>query len=319
MPDYRLEIVNRQSAVARTAEILAAQRAIALDIETIEWWNRQREKIALLQFAFRAGEEVKVVIVDALADCELAPLRQPLESKDTTKIIHNAAFDAVKIFNHYRIRTTPIFDTMLAARQSGEKKYSLQSQAASHLNIFLNKAAQRSDWSRRPLDMKQIDYAARDAFTTLLLYEHQTRRNLAGHYSLREDRAGSPQPLLPLDEFETAESVPPAVQSPQNQTPPVPELKPDIALPAAARALLGIVSELPGRYGPEQLSVAVGADRVGLAGWIVDRFLGREADLDEETAKLIIGDLCERRLIRITEFRRLEATDRGDELWREIK
>jgi hypothetical protein len=86
-----------------------------------------------------------------------------------------------------------------------------------------------------------------------------------------------------------------------------------------AMATLGIVNELPNRYSPEQLAVSVGTQRIGLAGWIVDRFLGRERDFEEETAKLVISDLCERRLIRVTPYRRLEATEEGIEGWQKIK
>lgn len=320
MPDYRLEIVNRQPALERTVETLLSKPVFALDIETVEWWNRSREKVALIQFAYRAREEVRVVIVDALADCDVAFLRAPLESAETVKAIHNAAFDAVKLFAHYRIETAPIYDTMLAARQSGEKRYSLQAQAAAHLNIHLNKGAQRSDWSRRPLDLKQIDYAARDAFTTLLLYENQKRRNILGQYLLKGKNQSSSQLNLPL-------GVPGIVDSslPDNYRQPEEKAKTSSIdqyasnLSPASLAILGIISQLPNRYSPEQLSVSVGADRVGIAGWIVDRFLGRETDFDEETAKLLISDLCERRLIQMTEYHHLEATEHGFGIWKKLK
>lgn len=64
--------------------------------------------------------------------------------------------------------------------------------------------------------------------------------------------------------------------------------------------LLGIITELPTRYHPDGLAASVGSERVGLADWIVDRILGADTDLDEESAKLGIADLCERNLIKIT-------------------
>jgi hypothetical protein len=320
MPDYRLEIVNRQPALERTVETLMTRSVFALDIETVEWWNRNREKVALIQFAYRAREEVKVIIVDTLADCDVAILRSPLESVEVVKAIHNAAFDATKLFAHYRIETAPIHDTMLAARQSGEKKCSLQAQAAAHLNIHLNKGAQRSDWSRRPLDLKQIDYAARDAFSTLLLYENQIRRNLAGRYLLKGKNQSLNQLDLPLGPSGGADSALPNRLQKSEEKAKSSSIDRNLSdLSAASSAILGIVSQLPNRYSPEQLSVSVGADRVGIAGWIVDRFLGRETDFDEETAKLVISDLCERRLMRMTEYRRLEATEQGFKIWKQLE
>jgi len=41
--------------------------------------------------------------------------------------------------------------------------------------------------------------------------------------------------------------------------------------------------------------------------------------MDEETVKLSIADLCEKKLVRITESRRLEATDEGAQLWRSLE
>ena len=88
---------------------------------------------------------------------------------------------------------------------------------------------------------------------------------------------------------------------------------------AVAAAILGIVTELPQRYGPDQLSVSLGADRVGMAGWIADNRLGKDTELDEETVKITIADLCERGLLQMTETRRLAATDAGAQLWRQLK
>lgn len=314
MLEYRLEIVNRPASVDRLAETLANQDAFAVDLETAEWWNREREKIALAQFAFRAGAGVKVAILDPLA-VDLAALRGPLESPSTIKVMHNAAFDAVKLHRHHRIVTTPIFDTMLAARWSGEKKYSLQAQAAAHLGVHLNKSAQRSDWTRRPLDLKQLDYAARDAAATLLLYEKQRARNLTGVYALGV-RTDEKQPALPLEA---------TARTPVAAAPPAEKLdagaRPNAAatdLAAAESAILGVVSELPGRYHPDQLAVSVGASRVGLTGWIVDRAVGRETELEEETARLAIERLCELKLVCLTE-RRLHPTARGEEIWSRLK
>lgn len=84
-------------------------------------------------------------------------------------------------------------------------------------------------------------------------------------------------------------------------------------------ALMGIIAQLPTRYHPDRLAVSVGSERVGLAGWIVDRVVGRDADLDEDSAKLAIANLCERELVSITESRRLEATDKGKQIWQRLK
>lgn len=70
---------------------------------------------------------------------------------------------------------------------------------------------------------------------------------------------------------------------------------------------------------PAQLAVSVGFGRVGIAGWIVDNALGKDADFDEATAKLLIAELCEQKLIGVNEFQKLEMTDQGNQKKSRVK
>ena len=207
---------------------------------------------------------------------------------------------------------------MLAARRSGERKYSLKAQAETHLAIRLDKSAQTSDWSRRPLDNRQLYYAALDAFATLLLYENQLERGISGDYRLKPP-ANSTQNLLPLDDL-PADSLPAEIEAPTAADQKFTDnSSPNSNLSEVAIALLGIITELPTRYSPDALAASVGAERVGLAGWIIDRRLGKDAEPDEEEIKMAINSLCERKLVRITETRRLKSTAAGEKLWGTMK
>lgn len=190
--------------------------------------------------------------------------------------------------------------------------YSLKAQVEKHLHISLDKTAQQSDWSLRPLPPKQLDYAARDAVATLLLYEHQRGRSLNVEYRLRPETSDE-QADLPL-----SNSLPQTRQVAQS-TPAVQPLPASADLSDVALALLGIITELPSSYSPERLAVCVGDDRVGLAGWIIDRILGEETEIDESSAKLEIAALCQRGLVSISPTRRLEANAAGRSIWRERK
>ena len=313
LDDHNLALIDNQPALAALASRVGAVSALALDIETVNWWDREAERVALVQFAFREAGVPQVAVVDALAVTDLEPLRAPLELGLATKAIHNAVYDAVRLARHFRIATSPIHDTMLAARRGGERRCSLQAQAEAHLGLRLDKREQRGDWGRRPLGGEQLRYAALDAACTLLLYEHQVERGLRGDYELRE-QAARRQHALPLRE--SADPAPIVKSVRGAEAPRVAETE---GLSPAALALLGIVSELGARYGPDHLAVSVGSERVGLAGWIIDRALGAEADLDEGSAKLEIAALCERGLARLNAARRLEATDEGSRLWGEVK
>jgi hypothetical protein len=309
MLNHTIEFINQQTQLNEFAERAGQVSSLALDIETTNWWDRAAEKVALVQLAWReADQQPHVAVIDALAGLNLEPLRRPLELSLSMKAIHNASFDAGRMLRHYHIATSPIHDTMLAARRSGEKSCSLKAQAAAHLGLQLDKAEQRGDWSRRPLSREQLHYASLDAACTLLLYEQQRERGLRGDYELRE------RPSKPL---ETLFSAQPLEPTPGHHAAPLVtsvELT-EFNLEEVGLALLGIITELSGRYSPEHLAVSVGSERVGLAGWIIDRTLGVGVDIDETSAKQAIAELAERQFIHLSLTRRLEATGAGAQLW----
>src|SRR5262249_22855066 len=197
MFNHTAEFISDGTALSAAIERLNDATAIALDIETINWWDRELERVSLIQLAFRENGEMRVIVIDALTGFDPEPLRRPLELSSQIKVIHNASFDAVKMSRHFRIATSPIHDTMLAARRSGDRRCSLQAQVEAHLGFQLDKTEQRGDWSRRPLSAEQINYAALDAVCTLLLYEKQIARGLRGDYELRA-RIEKAQESLPL-------------------------------------------------------------------------------------------------------------------------
>ena len=150
MEDYRITFINDQARLAALADGLESVGAVALDIETADWWDRQRERVSLVQLAYRAGDEFRVAVVDALAPLDPTTLRRPLELSPAVKAVHNAAYDAARLARHYEIKVSPVHDTMLAARRSGERRYSLKAQAEAHLGMRLDKEEQRADWGLRP-------------------------------------------------------------------------------------------------------------------------------------------------------------------------
>lgn len=324
MFSHTVEFISDKLALTAALERLASAPVIALDIETVYWWDRESERVALIQLAFRethstgsgadlVSDGIHVVIIDAMADFDPEPLRRPLELSSQIKAIHNAGFDAVKLSRHFRIATSPIHDTMLAARRSGERRCSLKAQVETHLGFHLDKTEQRGDWSRRPLTAEQLNYASLDPVCTLLLYEKQIARRLRGDYQLRAKIEKTQQPLALVD-------ANPQVAAPDAGAPELARLASDLGdLNPCAFALLGIIAELGGRYSPEHLVASVRAERIGLAGWIIDHTLGANADIDEVVAKQEIAALVEKGLARLSLSRKLEATIAGAKLWKNHK
>lgn len=184
--DFTLELIKDNRNLLRLSETLTTKKEMALAIETTEWWNRQTEKISLVQIAYRSGQHTKVAVIDALSVLDLDLLKNVLEAEKINKIVHNSSFDVPRLAKHYPINAAPVYDTMRAARFNGKRKYSLAAQANIHLNLQLDKSFQKTDWSHRPLSAGQLYYAAVDAYAALLLYENQISRGLSGDYQSKK-------------------------------------------------------------------------------------------------------------------------------------
>jgi hypothetical protein len=171
---------------------------------------------------------------------------------------------------------------MLAARRAGERGCSLAALASRHLGITLDKRLQRSNWAQRPLDAEQIEYAAADVATTLLLYHRQLDMGLDGEY-LRRSRHTYYEEMPQVTLFEQpvrALSAP----MPPNQ--------------AAIAALVQIVAQFPGRYTPQSLANCLGRERGGLPGWIVDQAISKDAFIDyQDSLKIVIALIASGRLL----------------------
>ena len=305
---YQVTYVKDARRLDDLAGALSAPSAVALDIETASWWDRRAERVSLIQLAYRDAGRMRVAVVDALAGLEVGALRPALESAAMVKAVHNASFDVPRLALHLGLRVSPVHDTMLAARRGGERGCSLKAQAERHLGLALDKGARQSDWGARPLDPRQVAYAALDAAATLLLYEHQTGRGLKAEYRPRAP-ASEAQAGLPLSDAPVVERGDSAPTLTANAPPTARGLE---GIPLA---LLGVIAELPSRYGPERLAASAGEDRVGLAGWVIDRVLGADAEVDEDAAREAIASLCSLGLVRLTPERRLEASAEGREAW----
>ena len=132
---------------------------LGLDLETTGL-DPIMDKIRLVQLA---GEfETDVFDLSQLPIAEFTPVWVG----GSTKIIHNAKFDAGFIWHSTdaRVMPEPIFDTMIADQVIYNRRYprSLGDLTKEYLDIDLAKELQESDWSDE-LTSEQLEYAANDA------------------------------------------------------------------------------------------------------------------------------------------------------------
>ena len=84
-------------------------------------------------------------------------------NEDVLKVFHAGGQDIEIIYNLTGKTPHPMFDTQIAAMALGQgEQIGYSNLVDSWLGIQLDKGARFTDWARRPLDKRQIDYAIGD-------------------------------------------------------------------------------------------------------------------------------------------------------------
>src|SRR5256886_1352731 len=108
-------------------------------------------------------------IVDPLADLDLEPLRQVLETREI--VLHGADYDLRMLRRGLNLIAHQIFDTMIAARLLGIREFSLAALVKRHFGLELPKGSQKANWGKRPLPARMAEYAINDVRYLLPLAE----------------------------------------------------------------------------------------------------------------------------------------------------
>jgi ribonuclease D len=95
---------------------------------------------------------------------DLTPMLALLcENEDVLKVFHAGGQDIEIFFNLTGKTPYPMFDTQIAAMALGQgEQVGYSNLVDLWMGIQLDKGARFTDWSRRPLDKRQIDYAIAD-------------------------------------------------------------------------------------------------------------------------------------------------------------
>ena len=116
----------------------------------------------------------QVVLVDPLA-VDIAPMAELLDGPGLA-VVHAASQDLEVLLATCGTVPRRLFDTQLAAGFLGSSTPSLATLLASELGVRLPKADRLSDWLRRPLSERQLDYAASDVAHLIELHAKQERQ-----------------------------------------------------------------------------------------------------------------------------------------------
>lgn len=153
-------LITTSAALADLCKRLAKADFVCVDTEFMRE-NTFWPELCLIQIA----DDKEAAAIDPLAKgLDLSPLLDLLvDNEDVLKVFHAGGQDVEIIYNLTGKTPHPIFDTqiaMMAVSQSEQIGYS--NLVESWLGLQIDKGARFTDWSRRPLTERQIEYAIGD-------------------------------------------------------------------------------------------------------------------------------------------------------------
>ena len=154
------DLITTTDRLADLCERLGKGNFVCVDTEFMRE-NTYWPELCLVQI----GDENEAAAIDPLADgIDLKPLLDLLtENEDVLKVFHAGGQDVEIFFNLTGKTPHPIFDTqiaMMAISQSEQIGYANLVEA--WLDKTIDKGARFTDWSRRPLTDRQLEYAVGD-------------------------------------------------------------------------------------------------------------------------------------------------------------
>ncbi|MBO9657042.1 ribonuclease D [Agrobacterium sp. SOY23] len=152
-------MIETTAALAEACTELAKSEFITIDTEFLRettFWP----ELCLVQMASPTLE----VLVDPLAKgLDLTPMFELMANPNVVKVFHAARQDIEIIYHLGGLIPHPIFDTQVAAMVCGFGDSISYDQLVQKIkNVQIDKSSRFTDWSRRPLTEKQLDYALAD-------------------------------------------------------------------------------------------------------------------------------------------------------------
>ena len=164
----RAQIIQDKSTLAAFCSALEREPYVAIDTEFLRdttYWPH----LCLIQIAAPSGARA---IIDPLPDLDLAPLYRFFAESAPVKVFHAARQD-IEIFHHAGdVIPKPLYDTQIAAMAAGYgDSVGYETLVKSITKASIDKSARFTDWRRRPLTEKQLNYAISDVTHLCEVYE----------------------------------------------------------------------------------------------------------------------------------------------------
>lgn len=154
-----MQIIETTEALADACALLAKSDYLTIDTEFLRettFWP----VLCLIQLA---GPETEVIVDPMAKGIDLAPFFALMADTSVVKVFHAARQDLEIVYNLGKLIPHPIFDTQVAAMVCGfGDSVSYDQLVQKTKGVQIDKSSRFTDWSRRPLTDKQLEYALAD-------------------------------------------------------------------------------------------------------------------------------------------------------------
>ncbi|MBR5260174.1 MAG: ribonuclease D [Eggerthellaceae bacterium] len=161
-----------QEALEAFVDRARSSSILAIDTEFLRE-KTYYAKLCLLQMA----TDDEVVIVDPFEVDDLSVLATLLEDEGIVKLFHAGSQDLEILYREIGVLPSPVFDTQIAATLLGHvQQIGYGALVNSVCGVALKKSDSFTDWSLRPLQDSQLDYAADDVVYLPRIYRAMVKR-----------------------------------------------------------------------------------------------------------------------------------------------
>ena len=167
-------LITDSDSLKALCERLAKSDFVAVDTEFMRE-NTFWPELCLVQI----GNTEEAAAVDPKAEgIDLKPMLDLfVDNEDVLKVFHAGGQDIEIIYNLTGRTPHPLFDTQIAAMALGlGEQVGYSNLVESLIGKTLDKGARFTDWARRPLDKRQIDYAIGDVTHLATLFPKMLER-----------------------------------------------------------------------------------------------------------------------------------------------
>ncbi len=165
-----MPVITDNQRLNEVCENLSRHDFITIDTEFLRE-KTYYPKLCLIQVSSPEGEAHAIDPIEGNLD--LAPLLDLLANQKILKVLHAARQDLEIFYALMNEVPRPFFDTQIAAMVCGYgDSVGYEALVRNITGTQIDKSVQFTDWSRRPLSKKQIDYALGDVTHLCKVYRH---------------------------------------------------------------------------------------------------------------------------------------------------